>query len=82
MLIQISVPNRNNIPEYQRLKTEVNGLVDEINGKFGRPSWMPIQYIYRNLDRFETTKERPITRLNNTHRVNINYPTVRKQYPR
>ena len=53
MLIQISVPSREDIPEYQRLKAEVEGLVGEINGKFGRPSWMPVQYMYRSLDRPE-----------------------------
>jgi len=52
-LIQISVPSRENVPEYQNLKAEVDGLVGEINGKFSRSGWMPIQYMYRNLDRAE-----------------------------
>ncbi|MFC2006681.1 trehalose-6-phosphate synthase [Chloroflexota bacterium] len=52
-LIQISTPSREDIPEYQRLKAEVDGLVGEINGKFGRPGWTPVQYMYRNLERPE-----------------------------
>ncbi len=52
-LIQISVPSREDVPEYQKLKAEVDGLVGEINGKFNRSGWMPIQYMYRNLERTE-----------------------------
>jgi len=52
-LIQISVPSREDVPEYQKLKAEVDGLVGEINGKFSRSGWMPIQYMYRNLERAE-----------------------------
>jgi len=52
-LIQISVPSREDVPEYQKLKAEVDGLVGEINGKFSRSGWIPIQYMYRNLERAE-----------------------------
>jgi len=47
-LIQISVPSREDMLEYQRLKTEVEGLVGEINGKFGKPGWkFAISHIIR-----------------------------------
>jgi len=52
-LIQISVPSREDMLEYQRLKTEVEGLVGEINGKFGKPGWTPIQYMFRSMERAE-----------------------------
>lgn len=52
-LIQISTPSREDMPEYQRLKTEVEGFVGEINGKFSTPGWTPVQYMFRNLERDE-----------------------------
>lgn len=45
-LIQVVVPNREEIPDYQRLKSEIEGLVCEINDSFARPDWIPVQYIY------------------------------------
>ncbi len=52
-LIQVLVPSRFNIPKYHALKTEIERLVGEINGEFTRSGWVPIHYIYRNLDRRE-----------------------------
>lgn len=52
-LVQVVVPSRENVPEYQRLKAEIEGLVGEINGEFTQPGWIPIHYIYRNLERTE-----------------------------
>ncbi len=52
-LVQIVVPSREDIPEYRDLKGEIEGLVSEINGKFSRPGWIPVHYMFRNLDRTE-----------------------------
>lgn len=52
-LVQIVVPSREDIPEYQGLKAEIEGLVSEINGKFTQSGWIPIHYIFRSLDRIE-----------------------------
>jgi len=52
-LVQIVVPSRADIPEYQRLRTQIEELVSRINGEFGQPGWMPIHYMYRSLDRSE-----------------------------
>jgi len=52
-LVQIVVPSREDIAEYQELKTEIEGLVSEINGKFTQPGWVPIHYMFRSLDRSE-----------------------------
>ena len=46
-LVQVVVPSRENVPEYQRLKAEIEGLVGEINGEFTQPGWIPIHYVYR-----------------------------------
>lgn len=45
-LMQISVPSRTNIKEYQDLKEEIDKLVGSINGRFSTPNWSPIRYIY------------------------------------
>lgn len=52
-LIQIVVPSRESIPRYQDLKNEVERLVAEINGEFGEPGWIPINYIHRSIPRGE-----------------------------
>jgi len=53
ILIQIAVPTREAIDSYQDLRTEVNRLVGEINGKLGTPEWTPIVYINRSIERSE-----------------------------
>ncbi len=52
-LVQVVVPSREDIPEYQELREEVEGLVSEINGRFSRWAWVPVHYMYRNLPRME-----------------------------
>jgi trehalose 6-phosphate synthase/phosphatase len=53
ILIQIAVPTREGIDTYQDLRTEVNRLVGEINGKLGTPNWTPVVYINRSIERAE-----------------------------
>jgi trehalose 6-phosphate synthase/phosphatase len=53
ILIQIAVPTREAIDTYQELRTEVNRLVGEINGKLGSPEWTPLVYINRSIERSE-----------------------------
>jgi alpha,alpha-trehalose-phosphate synthase [UDP-forming] len=52
-LIQIVVPSREGIADYQRLKAEIEGLVSEINGGFTEPGWAPVQYLFRSIPRSE-----------------------------
>jgi trehalose 6-phosphate synthase/phosphatase len=52
-LIQIAVPTREGIDTYRDLRTEVNQLVGEINGKLGTPDWTPVVYINRAIEREE-----------------------------
>lgn len=52
-LVQIAVPSRVDIRQYQALKAEIEGLVGEINGKFSRSGWIPIHYMFRSLERVE-----------------------------
>lgn len=46
MLLQIAVPSRTDVKEYQDLKEEMDKLVGMINGRFSTPHWSPIRYIY------------------------------------
>ena len=52
-LVQVAVPSREDIPEYQSLRGEIEGLVGEINGQFTEPGWVPIHYVFRHLPRDE-----------------------------
>lgn len=45
-LLQIAVPSRTNVREYQQLKEEMDQLIGRINGRFSKPNWSPIRYIY------------------------------------
>lgn len=48
-LIMLAVPSRSNVPQYQKLKREIDELVGRINGKFSTVSWTPIWYFYRSM---------------------------------
>ncbi len=52
-LVQIAVPSRTHVPEYQLMKESIDGTVGRINGRYTRDGWIPIHYIYRNLPRLE-----------------------------
>jgi trehalose 6-phosphate synthase len=54
-LVQVVVPSRESVPEYLAQKNEIDALVGEINGQFSRPDWIPVHYLYRNLNREELT---------------------------
>ena len=45
ILIQIAVPTRSDVPEYQRLASQVHELVGRINGRFGSIGCVPIQHL-------------------------------------
>jgi len=46
----VVVPSRVEISPYQELKSRIENLVGEINGRFTRPGgWVPIHYVFRSL---------------------------------
>jgi trehalose 6-phosphate synthase len=53
ILVEVVVPSRREIPEYEDLKIEIERLVGDINGQFTRASWVPIHYHFRSLNRTE-----------------------------
>ncbi|MFW5838072.1 MAG: alpha,alpha-trehalose-phosphate synthase (UDP-forming) [Desulfovibrionaceae bacterium] len=51
--IQVVVPSREEVAEYQELKIEIEQLVSRLNGEFTMPGWVPVHYMYRSLPREE-----------------------------
>ncbi|MFO7965870.1 MAG: trehalose-6-phosphate synthase [Desulfobacterales bacterium] len=52
-LLQLVVPSRVTIPKYLELKEQLERKISEINGRYGRPGWTPIHYMFRSIDRQE-----------------------------
>ncbi|NRA02335.1 MAG: bifunctional alpha,alpha-trehalose-phosphate synthase (UDP-forming)/trehalose-phosphatase [Myxococcales bacterium] len=48
ILLQIAVPSRSQVAEYQALKREIDEIVGHVNGRFATASWSPIRYLYRS----------------------------------
>ncbi len=53
VLVQVTVPSRNDVPRYGELKREIEQLVSQINGQFTQSGWVPVHYLYRGLGRRE-----------------------------
>jgi len=47
MLVQIGVPSRPDVEEYQDLRATVNELVGRINGKFGTLEFQPVLFLFK-----------------------------------
>jgi trehalose 6-phosphate synthase/phosphatase len=45
----VVIPSRENIPEYQRMKREIEAVVGNINGKYSTIAWRPVIYQYKTL---------------------------------
>ena len=43
------VPSREDIEQYQQLRTEIEQFVSEINGAWSSPGWIPIHYYYHSM---------------------------------
>ncbi len=52
-LIQVVVPSRLRVEEYQTLKESLDRTAGRINGRFSRHGWVPIHYMFRSLDRVQ-----------------------------
>jgi trehalose 6-phosphate synthase/phosphatase len=52
-LLQLLIPSRTPVPEYQQLKRQLDTLIGRINGKFSKMGWVPIHYMYRTMSRTE-----------------------------
>lgn len=52
-MVQIVIPSRTEVPEYQDLKQKVEQLVSSINGEFGTPTYMPVHYLFHSVSDYE-----------------------------
>ncbi|MCO5549425.1 hypothetical protein L7F22_002896 [Adiantum nelumboides] len=50
LLVQIAVPTRTDVHDYQRLTSQVHEIVGRINGRFGTLTTVPIHHLDRSLD--------------------------------
>ncbi|QDZ24229.1 alpha,alpha-trehalose-phosphate synthase [Chloropicon primus] len=50
LLVQIAVPSRKDVPEYQKLTSGVHEMVGRINGRFGSLTQNPIHFLDCSLD--------------------------------
>jgi trehalose 6-phosphate synthase len=49
VFVQVAVPSREGVDEYQVIRERIEQLVGRINGAHGRPGWTPVRYLYRSL---------------------------------
>lgn len=52
-LLQVVVPSRTQVSDYQSLKESLDQLSGRINARFSEPGWTPIYYVFRSLDRVQ-----------------------------
>jgi trehalose 6-phosphate synthase/phosphatase len=50
-LVQIAVPSRTSIAEYDEFRQDVDEVVGRLNGAHGTTSWSPVRYLYRAFSR-------------------------------
>ncbi|KAG7812555.1 hypothetical protein KL921_001787 [Ogataea angusta] len=50
VLIQVAVPSRGDVEEYQSLRAAVNELVGRINGRFGTVEFVPIHFLHKSVN--------------------------------
>ncbi|KAI9651714.1 MAG: Trehalose-6-P synthase/phosphatase complex synthase subunit, partial [Trizodia sp. TS-e1964] len=49
VLVQVAIPSRQDVEEYQNLRAVVNELVGRINGRFGTVEFMPIHFMHKSV---------------------------------
>lgn len=55
VLVQLAIPSRQDVEEYQNLRATVNELVGRINGRFGTVEFMPIHFMHKSVPFEELT---------------------------
>jgi trehalose 6-phosphate synthase/phosphatase len=55
VFLQIAVPSRGEVSEYQTLKREIDELVGQVNGHFATSRWSPIRYLHRSVPKKRLT---------------------------
>ncbi|HXH73471.1 MAG TPA: bifunctional alpha,alpha-trehalose-phosphate synthase (UDP-forming)/trehalose-phosphatase [Bacteriovoracaceae bacterium] len=52
-MVQVVIPSRTDVVEYQRLKERIEQMVSSINGEFGSPIYTPVHYLYHSVSENE-----------------------------
>ncbi len=47
VVLQIASPSREDVPEYRRIRAELDARIGRINGRLGEPDHLPLRYINR-----------------------------------
>ncbi|KAF9434520.1 Trehalose-6-P synthase/phosphatase complex synthase subunit [Entomortierella beljakovae] len=55
VLVQVAVPSRQDVEEYQNLRAVVNELVGRINGMYGTIEFQPIHFLHKSVNFEELT---------------------------
>ncbi|PVZ98384.1 hypothetical protein BB558_004296 [Smittium angustum] len=55
VFVQVAVPSRGDVEQYQELMVNVNELVGLINGKYGTVEYTPIHFLHKSVDLNELT---------------------------
>ncbi len=53
VFVQVAVPSREGVGEYQIIRERIEQMVGHINGEHARPDWVPVHYLHRSLPREE-----------------------------
>ncbi len=51
--VQVAVPSREGVGEYQIIRERIEQLVGRISGAYGRAGWIPVLYLHRSIEREE-----------------------------
>lgn len=49
VFVQVAVPSREKVEEYQELRSDIEEMIGRINGKYGQVGRTPIQYLHRGV---------------------------------
>ncbi|KAL1931030.1 hypothetical protein VTP01DRAFT_10167 [Rhizomucor pusillus] len=55
VLVQLAIPSREDVEEYQHLRSTINELVGRINGQYGTVEFVPIHFMHRSIPFDELT---------------------------
>tara|TARA_R110000782_G_scaffold19140_9_gene52325 strand:- start:34095 stop:35480 length:1386 start_codon:yes stop_codon:yes gene_type:complete len=53
VFVQVAVPSREKVEEYQELRSNIEEMIGRINGKYGQVGRTPIQYLHRGVSQDE-----------------------------
>jgi trehalose 6-phosphate synthase len=51
VMMQVSAPSREDLPEYRDMRRSIERLVGHVNGRYGEADWMPVRYLNRTHSR-------------------------------